>query len=689
MRNTIIVICILLPLSCAFLYAQEIERQDTLPPSFKTDERRKIQYANERNIDPIDFKLFPSVVGESDFVKYVQTLPGVASGSDGSSNFYVRGSNMGANLQTIDGVPVYGTSHLVGLTTPYPAEIMESSVFQVGGFNSDISNLTASHIRLTTKDGAFDKAQGKGEISNLLVSAYLSTPIVRNKLSLNAAVRISPMPYLFNAISDKLEPGSVGIRKADAIIYDVFAKLKYRFDSDHSVSLSAFRSQDRYNFAMRDSSYDKMHWDNLLVISEYDGPWRHRGRLHIGLSYNHYTNAQGMIKQIDSTNNNLLIQNSLQEAMLQAKVNTFSLNGKWAFQYGINARYALFCPGSARVLTSTSIFEKTSSPLVIKQYRNFTGTLHGQLEYGHYDNNMFRLAGRLNYNNISGFVPEASALVRIHFIKQLGMEITGDYLSQFYHTLEGTPLGWSLDMIVPVSADRKPETCSQVYAGLFSDMGKHHLSLGAYYKTMNNLLWFSDATKLFDSAMAGWEQNIERGMGSSKGLEFMYEITGETIHCRLSYTLSKTDRLFPNVNKGAYFPAKFDRTHILNANTVARVIDRERFRFSVSALFTYQSGHMETVPAGSWWDSNFIIDWTEIDFHTTINNFRMPAYIRMDIGTLFEFNGGKCPQTLHVGIYNVFNRHNPFSLTYNPETKQWYQVSLIPIMPSLKYSISF
>ena len=31
--------------------------------------------------------------GDPDFVKFIQTLPGVATGSDGSSSYYVRGGN--------------------------------------------------------------------------------------------------------------------------------------------------------------------------------------------------------------------------------------------------------------------------------------------------------------------------------------------------------------------------------------------------------------------------------------------------------------------------------------------------------------------------------------------------------------------------------------------------------------------
>ena len=116
---------------------------------------------------------------------------------------------------------------------------------------------------------------------------------------------------------------------------------------------------------------------------------------------------------------------------------------------------------------------------------------------------------------------------------------------------------------------------------------------------MNHLVYFSDASKLFDSAIAGWKDNIETGSGTSRGLEFSYEKTGEIFTCRVGYTLSKTDRLFPNLNKGQVFPAKYDRTHILNTQAQVRVLSGEKADLSLSGLFTWQSGHMETVTAGS------------------------------------------------------------------------------------------
>ena len=59
-------------------------------------------------------KSLPVFLGEKDILKTVQLLPGVQSGTEGSSGFYVRGGGADQNLILLDGVPVYNASHLFG-----------------------------------------------------------------------------------------------------------------------------------------------------------------------------------------------------------------------------------------------------------------------------------------------------------------------------------------------------------------------------------------------------------------------------------------------------------------------------------------------------------------------------------------------------------------------------------------------
>ena len=273
----------------------------------------------------------------------------------------------------------------------------------------------------------------------------------------------------------------------------------------------------------------------------------------------------------------------------------------------------------------------------------------------------------------------------------LGFEVTADWTTQYYHTLEGVPLGWSLDLIVPSDNQFGPEKASQYYAGMFMSFESHRLSLGCYTKRMRGLVYFTDATSLFSSAAAGWRDKIDVGKGSSKGLEFLYEKTGEKLNYRIAYTWSKTDRTFPKVNVEVPFPAKFNRPHILNVTADYCVSKTNRREIVVNALFTYQSGHWETVASGYY--QGFLIrepDKVPLKYFTSVNNFEMPSYIRMDLGCCLKFNQGKkCRQTLNIGIFNLFNLHNPFSLTYDTEERRWKQVSLFPIMPSLGWSMEF
>ena len=273
----------------------------------------------------------------------------------------------------------------------------------------------------------------------------------------------------------------------------------------------------------------------------------------------------------------------------------------------------------------------------------------------------------------------------------LGLEATYDRTVQYYHTLEGIPLGWSLDLLVPSDSGLAPETASQVYAGLFFTGKKHRLTVGAYLKKMDHLIFFKDATQLFSTAVAGWRDEIKTGTGNSKGIELLYELDLDRLEGKVAYTLSKTDRTFPEINEGKSFPAKFDRRHIVNVRLEYTVFSSKKKALGVNTFFTYQSGHWATVPSGQF--SGWISPGEQevvVDYHTGIHNWQAPAYIRWDIGAFFKYGlGTRRPGMLSVGIYNLLNRHNVYSIMYDPDSRSWKSLSLFPIMPTVSWSMEF
>ena len=97
----------LLLLTSSALHAQT-ERRDTLPASVVTGARHLQFGTGEILSTPESIRAVASPLGEGDPIRWIQNLPGVSAGADGTSASFVRGGNMGGNLITLDGVPVYG-----------------------------------------------------------------------------------------------------------------------------------------------------------------------------------------------------------------------------------------------------------------------------------------------------------------------------------------------------------------------------------------------------------------------------------------------------------------------------------------------------------------------------------------------------------------------------------------------------
>ena len=173
-------IMLLLPYTVS---GQITEQHDTLEASVKTDSRRVVESLGKLSTGLEGVRRVISPLGEGDPIRWAQGLPGVSTGADGTTAFYVRGGNMGNNLITLDGVPVYGYSHLLGLTTIIPQDVMSEATLLKGGFDGGSSNFTAGHLAITTRDPSREKFRMSAALNNFLASVALETPI-NEKMSL-------------------------------------------------------------------------------------------------------------------------------------------------------------------------------------------------------------------------------------------------------------------------------------------------------------------------------------------------------------------------------------------------------------------------------------------------------------------------------------------------------------------------
>ncbi|MDD3740048.1 MAG: TonB-dependent receptor, partial [Bacteroidales bacterium] len=100
----------------------------------KSDEMVKSTQMSMIDMPIHQIKALPVLLGEADVLKSLQLMPGVQSGSEGTSGLYVRGGGPDQNLILLDGVPVYNASHLFGFFSVFNPDAISSVKLIKGGF---------------------------------------------------------------------------------------------------------------------------------------------------------------------------------------------------------------------------------------------------------------------------------------------------------------------------------------------------------------------------------------------------------------------------------------------------------------------------------------------------------------------------------------------------------------------------
>jgi hypothetical protein len=143
---------------------------------------------------------------------------------------------------------------------------------------------------------------------------------------------------------------------------------------------------------------------------------------------------------------------------------------------------------------------------------------------------------------------------------------------------------------------------------------------------------------------------------------------------------------FDAINNGAYFPARQDRTHDVSLVAIYKLSKR----VSLSSVFVYGTGNAVTFP-----DGKYKIGGVTTYYYSGRNGYRLPSDNRLDLGVTWDGKPHKKYQSgWTFGIYNVYNRKNPYTVVFkdsddNPPRTQAEETSLFGIIPSLTWNFKF
>jgi hypothetical protein len=239
----------------------------------------------------------------------------------------------------------------------------------------------------------------------------------------------------------------------------------------------------------------------------------------------------------------------------------------------------------------------------------------------------------------------------------------------------------------------KPQMGTQYAIGYYKNFNGNTIeaSVEVYYKEIQNYIDYKSGASLILNKHI--ETDVLNSNGKAYGIEFLIKKTAGRLNGWVSYTFSRTFlRTASNnvqgevINKGAYYPADFDKPHNVN------IIMNYQFshRVSLSSNVVYSTGRPITLPL-----AQFNIGGASSLFYSQRNQYRIPDYFRTDISLNLEGNH-KVKQKFHnswsFGVYNLTGRQNAYSVYFinNNGIVQGNQLSLFgTFIPFVTYNIKF
>ena len=643
-------------------------------------------------LDPKQLAKIPVIFGEKDIIKSMQLTPGIKSGGDGSSGFFVRGGSSDQNLILLDEAPVYNASHLLGFFSTFNSDAIKTATIYKGTQPAQYGGRLSSVLDIRMNEGNNQKFKVSGGLGIISSKLNIEGPIVKGKSSFLISARRT-YADVFLKLSKR-----ENLKSASLYFYDVNAKLNYRLSDKDRLYISGYFGRDKLGV-----SGFGLTWGNVTGTAR----WNHviNSKLFSNTSFivSNYIYDIG----ISSNGSDISINSTLQDYNLKQEFQYYP-NSRNKIKFGFNSIHHSIVPGQIEADEGSGAIDIVLKPRLswenaafISNEWNATekinvnyglrGVGFSQLgnggEYYTYKNGAVATTDVYEMNKIINSYFNLEPRVSASFIYSKTASIKAGYSRnvQNVHLISNTTGDNPTDIWIPSSKNIKSEIADQLTLGWFKNFkeNKYEFSLETYYKDMQNQIDYKDgANTLANSLLEG---ELLYGIGRAYGLETYFKKTAGKFTGWLSYTLSKTEKKIEGINSNNWYNARQDRTHDLS---IVGMYDLNK-KITISATFVYYTGNAVTLPSGKYYVNNQV-QW----LYTERNGGRMPLYHRMDLAvTWYKKQTEKYESSWNFSIFNVYGRENAYSLAFREsadKTKtEVVQTSLFKMIPAVTYNFKF
>ena len=673
----------------------------------REDQMRERSQMSTIDVSLDKVKALPVLLGERDVLKTIQLLPGVQSGSEGSSGLYVRGGGPDQNLILLDGVPIYNASHLFGFFSIFNTDAINSAKIIKGGFPAEYGGRLSSVIDLRMKEGNNKEIRGEGGIGLISSRLTIEGPIVGDKTSFMVSGRRTYIDVLTRPIIR-----SQGDVDGGYYFYDLNAKVNHKFSDKSRLYLSGYFGRDRFfaldeyksegaNTTYEDRFESALQWGNAIAALRWNYVFNPRLFSNTTITYSQYNFGVFNESEFRTVESGTTTEGFSKIEYLSgiedysAKIDfNFIPSPDHYIKFGGAYIYHTFKPGINRFTDRTESTSRDTSYGSSNILAN---------EFYTYIEDDFRVTDRIKINgglHFSGFNVQNTTYFSLqprfsgrYLLNELtSVKLSYAHMAQYLHLLTNSGIGLPTDLWVPPTENIKPQLAHQVATGISRNVAKdYEVTFEAYYKTMQNLIEYRDGASFLGNS-SDWQTKVESGRGWSYGGEVLVEKKEGKTTGWIGYTLSWTNRQFENLNFGETFPYRYDRRHDISVAVTHTFSER----VDVGLVWVYGTGNAVSLPTERYQGmndfGNIFSSNREIGHIESRNNYRMPAFHRLDLGVNFHKKTRYGSRTWSFGLYNAYSRQNPFFLYFSQDDRgnqRLTQLSLFPIIPSINYNFKF
>lgn len=699
-----------------FLKVDKVLELDEINVVSKQDESFGITSIGLINVSVEQLKNIPNLAGEPDIVKAFQLMPGVQSGSEGTSGLYVRGGTPDQNLFLLDNTPLYYVSHIGGFVSTFDPNAINSIKLYKGGFPARYNGRLSSVIDIKMKDGNQKKRRGEIAVGLLTTKFQIDGPLSKD----------SSITYFFSARRFNLDLftrlfariDSKGESSAGYTFYDLNGKLVKRFNNNGKLTLTLYEGRDRIfvnaskkgetSSSISYKNKSNVRWGNFMGNLNYSQSFGKKLFGDISLASTNFKYTTDVNGRYSNPGQQELVHTS--RIKFVSQVNDIILKAQ--LQYEVSPSYKL--TGGA-----TSTFHRFTPGRIQYVKQNASDTLIGDDRINAFENNLFienqlKLGDKFDLNfglNFTSFAMKDTVFNSLQPRLIASWEIYDNLvlqggfsrMNQNMHYLTNSGTGLPSDLWIPVSKKMLPEVSNQYNIGFTYSLKNRKFPLNfileGYYKDLSNLIDYREGSNLFQTTELE-DKIVSNGTGKVFGIEFLIQKKIGRLTGWVGYTLSKNTRQFDEVNNGEPYPFIFDRTHDVSLTMSYKVNERVQ----ITGTWVYATGSPVTLAKAQYdlvgldydYPNNSINDnflyFNSAHVYDGKNNARLPDYHKLDVGIRLSKEKPRGIRTWYFGVYNAYNRQNPFFLFYKENSQgevTLHQLTLFPIIPSFSYSFVF